>query len=109
MRIYKCNYCSKIHIEAGNVIINFLKIQQLKLYSDYLESIDVAFYTALNKDRRTTKDIIIPLGDEGAVNVVFTVCEFELLKRTIRDYLSGQKTPCESFVKCNELEALHLN
>ena len=103
MKVYKCNSCSKIHLEAGNVLIYFPSIHQLKIYSDYLESIDVAFYAAINKNRLTSKAIIIPLGDKECINMAFTVSEFEILKRTIRDYLSGGISPCESFVKCNEL------
>ena len=109
MKISKCNCCSKIHLEAGNILIHFPSIQQLKIYSDYLESIDVAFYAAINKNRLTSKSIVIPLGDETSVNMAFTVSEFEILKRTIRDYLSGGTSLCESYVSCNELESLHLN
>ena len=109
MKVYKCNCCSKIHLEAGNVLIHFPSIQQLKIYSDYLESIDVAYYAALNKNRLTSKAIIISLGDKACINMTFTVSEFEVLKRTVRDYLSGGASTCESFVKCGELEALHLN
>ena len=109
MKVYKCNCCSKIHLEAGNVLIHFPSIQQLKILLDYLESIDVAFYAAINKNRLTSKSIIIPLGDTACINMAFTVSEFETLKRTIRDYLSGGTSPGETFVKCKELEALYLN
>ena len=108
MRVYKCNLCSKIHLEAGNIVVHFSTIQQLKAYSEYLESIDSVYYAAANKGR--AKDIFIPLEDNASINMAFTVCEFEALKKAIRDYLSGKKTPCISFVKCNELdESLHLN
>ena len=90
-------------------MIHFPSIQHLKIYSDYLESIDVAFYAAINKNRLTSKAIIIPLGDKVCVNMGFTVSEFELLRRTIRDFLSGGTSLRESFVKFKELEAFHLN
>ena len=109
MKVYKCNCCSKIHLEAGNVLINFPSIEYLKIYSDFLESIDVAYYAAINKNRTTSKAIVIPLGDKVSVNMGFTVSEFELLKRTIRDFLSGGTSLRESFVKFDELEAFHLN
>ena len=43
------------------------------------------------------------------VNMGFTVSEFELLKRTIRDFLSGGTFLRESYVKFEDLEAFHLN
>ena len=107
MRVYKCNSCSKIHLEVGNIMIHFSTIQQLKVLSDYLETIDVNYYAAINK--RLAKDIFIPLGDKISVDLAFTVCEFKLFKKTIRDYLSGEKTSHISFIKCNELESIHLN
>ena len=109
MKVYKCNFCSKIHLEAGNIVMHFSTITQLIIYSDYLESIDVSYYAALNKNKWTAKDIFIPLENETSVNMAFTVCEFESLKMTIRDYLSGKKISYISFVKCNELESLQLN
>ena len=108
MRVYKCNSCSKIHLETGNIIIHFSTIQQLKTYSEYLKSIDSVYYAAANKGR--AKDIFIPLEDNASINMAFTVCEFEALKKVVCDYLSGRKTPCISFVKCNEFDnSLHLN
>ena len=109
MKVYKCNSCSKIHLEAGNIVIHFQTITQLITFSDYLESIDVNFYATINRNKWTAKNIFIPLGDKASINMAFTVYEFETLKRTIRDYLSGKNTSCKSFVKCDELESLHLN
>ena len=109
MKVYKCNCCSKIHLEAGNILIHFQSIEQLKICSDYIESIDIALYAAINKNRLTSKSIIIPLGDTACINMAFTVSEFEIFKKTIHNYLSGGTSTSKSFVKRKELEALNLN
>ncbi|MDR2121009.1 MAG: hypothetical protein LBP64_09100 [Tannerella sp.] len=85
MRIFKCKSCTKIHVEAGNVLIHFPSPERLKKFLNYLESIDVDYYSALNRNKGLAKDIFLPVGDMS-VNMAFSVEEFEELKQAIRDY-----------------------
>jgi hypothetical protein len=87
MRIFKCKTCSKIHLEAGNVLIHFPSPERLRKFLNYLESIDPAYYAAINRKKGLAKEIFLPVGDLS-VNMAFTVAEFEELKQTIGDYLA---------------------
>ncbi|OAV68208.1 hypothetical protein Barb4_02154 [Bacteroidales bacterium Barb4] len=99
MRIYTCNTCSKIHLEAGNVLVHFPALENLRIYMDYLESVDVPYYAAINSKKGLEKVIILPVG-ETAVNMAFTVQEFEMLKDTVRDYLTGEAGKAEAVAVC---------
>lgn len=88
MRVFKCSACSKIHVEAGNVLIHFPSPERLKKFLDYIESIDADYYAALNRSKGLARDIYLPVGDMS-VNMAFSVAEFEELKRAVRDYLAG--------------------
>jgi hypothetical protein len=107
MKIYTCRSCSKIHIETGNTVLNFLNPEKLGQYLAYLDSIDATYYSAINRDKGFKKDIFLQVGD--FVNLVFTLSEFEELKQTIRNYLSGITVQEHSFVKYNEFKPVNLN
>jgi hypothetical protein len=109
MRIYKCNRCSKIHLEIGNTHLHFSSEDRLRFYLNYLDSIDVTYYAAINRNKGLNKEIILPLGECIAVNLAFTVSEFETLKRIIRGYLSGKSGTRPAFVASDEFLALNLN
>jgi hypothetical protein len=81
----------------------------LQVYFDYLNSIDVAYYAAINRSKGLTKEIILPLGDHISVNLAFTVQEFDALKEMIRRYLSGNLPARKSFVGTKEFYPLNLN
>ena len=90
MKAYRCNSCSKIHLEAGNVILHFASPPHLKTYLEYLESIDVAHYAELNGRKGLQRVIVLPV--EGSpLNMAFTVQEFEALKGAIRYFLSSEE------------------
>jgi hypothetical protein len=91
MRVFKCNTCSKIHVEAGNVLFHFPSPERLKKFLNYLESIDADYYSALNRSKGLAKDIYLPVGDMS-VNMAFSVAEFEELKQAVRDYLAKQES-----------------
>jgi len=109
MRIYTCNKCSKIHLEIGNTHIHFTTMDRLKVYLGYLDSIDVAYYSAINRSKGLTKEIILPLGEQVSINLAFTTQEFEALKETIRCYLCGNLSVQESFLGTKEFYPLNLN
>ncbi|MDR2385889.1 MAG: hypothetical protein LBD80_09590 [Tannerella sp.] len=90
MRIFKCNTCSKIHLEAGNLLIHFPSVDRLKKFLDHLESIDVAYYAAINRKKGLEKDIFLPV-DNSTVNMAFSVSEFNELKEMIQDYLTRKE------------------
>ncbi|MDR1408561.1 MAG: hypothetical protein LBJ23_11045 [Tannerella sp.] len=87
MRIFKCDACSKIHVEVGNVLIHFPSPARLKKFLHYLESIDADYYAALNRSKGLAKDLFLPVGDMS-VNMAFSVAEFEALKQAVRQYLA---------------------
>ena len=109
MRIYTCNKCSKIHLEIGNTHIHFSTLEKLKTYLDYLDAIDIAYYSAINRSKGLTKEIILPLGEQLSVNLAFTTLEFETLKKIIRNYLHGSLSIQESFLGTKEFSPLNLN
>jgi hypothetical protein len=106
MRIFTCNSCSKIHLEIGNTQIHFDTVQELKKYSEYLDAIDISYYAAINRNKGLTKVIIIPLGDCGSVHLGFTVQEFEELKETVCNYLSGKQKQAHSFAGLTEIQLM---
>lgn len=91
MRIFKCNTCSKIHLEAGNVLIHFPTPERLEKFLNYLDAIDPSHYAAINRKKGMAKDIFLPVGDLS-VNMAFSVAEFEELKQLVRDYLAAHGT-----------------
>ena len=97
MQIYKCNNCSKIHLEVGNILIHFKTPENISEYLGYLESIDSGYHSAYNRTKGLSKDIYIPINGVP-VHLALTIEEFDLLKKTIRDYLSG-KAGMMDFVK----------
>jgi hypothetical protein len=109
MRIYICNRCSKIHLEIGNTHIHFSSVERLKVFLNYLDSIDVAYYVAINRSKGLSKEIILPLGEYIAVNLAFTTHEFEAFKGIIRNYLSGKPGFRQSFVASEEFRVLNWN
>ncbi|MDR1666266.1 MAG: hypothetical protein LBS03_01035 [Bacteroidales bacterium] len=93
-------------MEAGNVLMHFSSPEKLKIYSDYLASIDVPYYAAINKSKGLEKVIILPVVDM-CVYATFTVQEFETLKELIRDYLANRTK--KTFIRCSELQPLNPN
>jgi hypothetical protein len=74
-----------------------------------LDSIDAACYAAINRNKGLSKEIILPLGECIAVNLAFTLQEFETLKKIIRNYLSGKPEIRPVFVTSDEFQVLNLN
>ena len=88
MRVFKCNSCTKIHVEAGNILIDFVNEEQLIKYLRELDGIDVEYYAALNAGKPLSKSIFLPVSGVN-VKLGFTVDEFEVFKNVIRSYLSA--------------------
>ena len=91
MKVFKCDHCSRIHLEIGNTQIHFSSLPDLKRYLESLDAVDTAYYAALNRGKGLARVIILPLACNNTVHIAFTVEEFEYLKATIRDYLSKDK------------------
>lgn len=103
MHIYTCSTCSKIHVEIGNTIIHFATPEKLKTYLVYLESIDVKYYSEINRKRGLSKEIFLQITNESSL--AFTVSEFEHFKQVIFDYLTGT----EAFIKTAVFQSAFLN
>ena len=88
MRIFTCKSCSRIHLEIGYTQIHFKALPDLKKYLKTLDSIDVAYYDAINRKKGLKKVIILPLDASGNIHLGFTLQEFEELKTVIRNYVS---------------------
>jgi hypothetical protein len=87
MRVFKCRHCSRIHLEAGHTQIHFASTRELTKYLEFLDSIDVAYYAAINRKKGLSKVIILPLDNDNTAHMGFTTQEFETLKEVIRSYL----------------------
>jgi hypothetical protein len=74
-----------------------------------LDSIDAAYYAAINRKKGLSRVIIIPLDDSGSVHLGFTEQEFERLKTVIRSYLSNDRKFPRLCIGSGEFEALVLN
>ncbi|MDR1866202.1 MAG: hypothetical protein LBR08_11610 [Bacteroidales bacterium] len=61
MRIFKCNACNKIHLEAGNILMHFPSTERLRRFLNYLESIDAPHYAAINRNKGLAKDVYLPV------------------------------------------------
>jgi hypothetical protein len=72
-------------LEAGNILIHFTEIKHLKVFLDYLESIDTCHYKAANSGKGLAHDIYLPVGNTS-VNMAFSVDEFEELRQTVRRF-----------------------
>jgi hypothetical protein len=69
--------------------MHFSSPRHLEKYLKSLDSIDTAYYEAVNRRKGLSKAIILPLDTSGAVHIGFTRPEFERLKAAIRNYLSN--------------------
>jgi hypothetical protein len=69
----------------------------LKKYLNTLDSIDTAYYEAVNRKKGLTKVIILPLDASGGAHVGFTVQEFETLKTVIRSYVGVRNVFAEIY------------
>jgi hypothetical protein len=76
-------------VEVGNLLIHFPSLKRLKVFWDYLETIDPARYKVINNSRGLSHDIYLPVGDTS-VNMAFSVDEFEELKQTVRRFLEEE-------------------
>jgi hypothetical protein len=101
MRVYTCNTCSRIHVEAENVLLHFSTREKLSQYLNYLDSIDVVYFSAINRKKGLSKEIF--LQHDKSVTLAFTVLEFEELKQTIREYLTGTTAKKTQFISFDKL------
>jgi hypothetical protein len=90
MRVFKCSACSKIHVEAGNVMVHFPTLERLTEFLAYLEAIDPYYYREANSSKGLAHDIYLPIGDTSA-SMAFSVDEFEELKLAIRRFMDKEK------------------
>jgi hypothetical protein len=83
----------------------------LKKYLETLDSIDVDYYSAINRKKGLTKVIIIPITDNGMAHLGFTEQEFETLKEVIRNYINkNRKLKCPKLnIELNEFPVMILN
>jgi hypothetical protein len=109
MRVFTCSKCSRIHLEIGNIQIHFESIEKLKRYSGYLDSIDVAYYAAINRSKGLLREIILPLDVCNSIHLTFTTQEFETLKGVIHDYLMETKKVPGLFIKSNKFQMVNPN
>jgi hypothetical protein len=80
-------------VEAGNVMMHFPSLNRLKVFLDYLESIDPYHYKALNSEKGLARDVYLPVG-ETSVNMAFSVDEFEELRQMVRRFW-GKESGCD--------------
>jgi phage FluMu protein Com len=99
IRVFKCNSCSKIHLEIGNTQLNFPSCKHLQTYLEGLDTVDATYYAALNKSKGLSKVIIFPLNAAETAHIGFTEKEFEELKTVIRNYLSDNRKQAHKYVK----------
>ena len=107
VRVFTCKNCSRVHLEIGNTQIHFRSSRHLEKYLDNLDSIDTAYYEAVNRRKGLAKVIILPLDVSGTVHVGFTAPEFEEFKTTIRDYLSNEGKSSTRYDDSSELRIVH--
>jgi hypothetical protein len=81
----------------------------LRKYLETLDSIDAAYFAAINRAKGLEKVIILPLDSVGTVHLGFTVREFEDLKAIIRNYLSGEGEQGNRFIAPDQFRAVSLN
>jgi hypothetical protein len=81
----------------------------LRKYLETLDSIDAAYFAAINRAKGLEKVIILPLDSAGAAHLGFTVREFEDLKTVIRNYLSGEREQKSRFIDPDQFRAVMLN
>jgi hypothetical protein len=83
----------------------------LRKYLETLDSIDAAYFAAINRAKGLEKVIILPLDSARTVHLGFTVREFEDLKTIIRNYLSGEgeKERESRFIGPDQFHAVILN
>jgi hypothetical protein len=87
--------------------MHFPTLARLKMFLNYLETLDVSYYAAINRSKGLAKDIFLPIGDTS-VNMAFSVAELEELKQVIHDYLEKLPT-VEKFAVHGDVQAFCLN
>jgi len=90
MRIFTCDYCTKIHIEIGNILLHFASKNKLEQYLNELDNIDAEYFAKVNLSKPFSKDIFLQVPGTN-MNLSFTVKEFTMYKENIRKYLQPQK------------------
>lgn len=107
MRVFKCDHCSRIHLEIGNTQIHFISLHDLRRYLESLDSIDAAYFADINRSKGLNKVIILPLDNTGCVHLGFSVQEFETLKAVIRNYLGEGEQYAPPLAMAQELESIN--
>jgi hypothetical protein len=74
-------------------MMHFPSLQRLKVFLDYIESIDPCHYKALNSGKGLARDVYLPIG-ETFVNMAFSVDEFEELRQMMRRFW-GKESSCD--------------
>jgi hypothetical protein len=100
MRVFTCRHCSRIHLEVGHTQIHFASEEELAKYLEFLDSIDVSYYAAINEKKGLSRVIILPIDHCSSAHLSFTRQEFETFKEVIRAYLS-KKQQLLSFIVYN--------
>ncbi|MDR1055461.1 MAG: hypothetical protein LBL90_06475 [Prevotellaceae bacterium] len=103
MRIFTCNNCTRIHIEAGNILFHFANKEKLAKYLNELDVIDAEYYTALNADKAFCKDIFLPVADTN-INLGFSLNEFKEFRERIRNYLNLKNHMPITFIRANKMD-----
>lgn len=102
MRVFKCNSCTKIHVEAGNVLLNFSDEQKLINYLAELDKINADYYAALNSNKPFKKDLFLPVAGTN-ISIGFTIGEFNELRKAIRSYLQSLNNANSVFITANNI------
>lgn len=79
--VYKCNSCSKIHIEYKNLNFNFTQ-SQYDYFANYFNKLDADYWEDVNKRSPLKRKIVVPIGHDS-LNVLLNRKEIEELRKLL--------------------------
>ncbi len=86
-QIFVCEFCKKIHLEYNNVGIDFQKIEVVRAFYDYLDSLNIAEIIKRRSISQFRRKIVVPFP-HTQVRLMLTSGEISELKNLLREFIT---------------------
>lgn len=86
-QIFVCEFCKKIHLEYNNIGIDFQKIEFVRAFYNYLDSLNIAEIIKRRSISQFRRKITIPFPGTQ-VKLMLTSGEINELKNLLREFIS---------------------
>jgi hypothetical protein len=86
-QIFVCEFCKKIHLEYNNVGIDFQKIEVVRAFYDYLDSLNIEEIIKRRSISQFRRKITVPFPGTR-VKLMLTSGEISELKNLLREFIT---------------------